>query len=64
MQLELSCEEVKKIKNLIDNRIEELRFDVNDNLSYNEDELQQVIRDYKTLRKKIELQMENLAVIK
>jgi hypothetical protein len=56
MKLELNQEEVKKIVNLINNRIEELRSDMSDEIEDCDDELRQIIRGYKSLKKKIEQQ--------
>jgi SMC interacting uncharacterized protein involved in chromosome segregation len=53
MKLELEKYEIEKILNVINNRIEELRVDINDEIEDSEDELRQIIRDYKSLIKKI-----------
>lgn len=62
MKINLDYNDIEKIRNLINNRIDEIRYDVNDNMAYGEDELKQVIRDYKALLKKIDSQVEKLAV--
>ncbi|WP_169738178.1 hypothetical protein [Clostridium akagii] len=53
MKLELEKEEVKKIVDLISNRIEELRSDINDEMEDSDDELREIIRGYKSLVKKV-----------
>lgn|GEM_PF-2188623 len=53
VKLELEKEEVKKIVDLISNRIEELRSDINDEMEDSDDELRQIIRGYKSLVKKV-----------
>ncbi len=53
VKLELEKEEVKKIVDLISNRIEELRSDINDEMEDSDDELREIIRGYKSLVKKV-----------
>lgn len=53
MKLELERKEVEKLLILITNRIDELRFDVNDDVEDNGEELRKVIREYKAIIKKI-----------
>ncbi len=53
MKLELDNVEVKKIVDLINNRIEELRTDISDEIEDSEEELREIIRGYKALIKKI-----------
>lgn len=53
MKLELDKAEVKKIVDLINNRIEELRTDISDEIEDSDEELREIIRGYKALIKKI-----------
>lgn len=57
MKIDLEKNEIEKIVTLIDSRIEELRFDINDDAEGNEEELKQVIREYKAIIKKINDQL-------
>lgn len=57
MMLNLEENEVKKIKNLINNRIQELRYDMDEEYEDSEDEVRNVIRGYKKLLSKIESQV-------
>lgn len=57
MMLNLEENEVKKIKNLINNRIQELRYDMDEEYEDSEDEVRNVIRGYKQLLSKIEGQV-------
>lgn len=59
MMLELEEKEVEKVKNLINNRIQELRYDMDEEYEDNEDELRNVIRGYKKLLSKIESQVKD-----
>lgn len=59
MMLELEEREVEKIKNLINNRIQELRYDMDEEYEDSEDEVRNVIRGYKKLLSKIESQMKD-----
>lgn len=56
MKINLEYSDIEKIRNLIENRIDELRYNVNDEMTDNEEELKQVIRDYKELLNKIDTQ--------
>lgn len=56
MKINLEYKEMEKIRNLIENRIEELRYDVSDEVVSNEEELKQVIREYKELLNKLDTQ--------
>ncbi|KOF57010.1 MULTISPECIES: hypothetical protein [Clostridium] len=57
MMLDLDASEVKKIKNLINTRIQELRYDMDEEYEDSEEELRNVIRGYKKLLGKIESQV-------
>lgn len=57
MKIDLEKNEIEKIVTLIDSRIEELRFDINDDAEGSEEELKQVIREYKAIIKKINDQL-------
>jgi len=59
MILDLEENEVKKIKNLISNRIQELRYDMDEEYEDSEDEVRSVIRGYKKLLSKIESQVKD-----
>lgn len=63
MEINLEYDDVEKIRNLINNRIDEIRYDVNDNMAYGEEDLKCVIREYKALLKKIDNQLNNLSVL-
>lgn len=53
MKLELEQADVKKVVDLINNRIEELRTDISDEIEDSDEELREIIRGYKILIKKI-----------
>lgn len=57
MKLNLETNEVDKIKNLINTRIQELRYEMGEEEEDSEDELREVIRDYKKILAKIEEQI-------
>ncbi|MFL0251190.1 hypothetical protein ACJDT4_12210 [Clostridium neuense] len=59
MMLDLDVSEVKKIKNLINTRIQELRYDMDEEYEDSEDELRNVIRGYKKLLSKIDSQVKD-----
>lgn len=64
MKIELDYEDTKRIKDLIKNRIDEIRYDIVDEMNYGEDELRQVIREYKSLLKKIDEQVDKIGIAK
>ena len=53
MKLELDNVEVKKVVDLINNRIDELRTDISDEIEDSDEELREIIRGYKALIQKI-----------
>lgn len=53
MKLELEQGDVKKVVDLINNRIEELRTDISEEIEDNDEEIREIIRGYKVLVKKI-----------
>jgi hypothetical protein len=57
MKLELEQADVKKVVDLINNRIEELRTDISDEIEDNDEEIREIIRGYKVLVKKITSQV-------
>ena len=57
MKLELEQADVKKVVDLINNRIEELRTDISDEIEDNDEEIREIIRGYKALVKKITSQV-------
>ena len=59
MILNLEKHEVERLKDLIINRINELRYDLNDEDQENEEEIRKVIREYKLLLNKVGIQIEN-----
>lgn len=64
MKIILENGDIEKVRSLITNRIDELRYDISDEMQYNEDEVRKVIREYKTLLKKIDKQIEEAGVVK
>ncbi|MDF2502851.1 MULTISPECIES: hypothetical protein [Clostridium] len=64
MKITLEYNDIGKIRSLITNRIDELRCDISDEMQDNEDEVRKVIREYKTLLKKIDEQTQKVGVIK
>lgn len=64
MRISLEQEDIKKLRSLIASRIDELRYDISDEMQYGEDEVRKVIREYKTLLKKIDEQIEEAGVVK
>lgn len=64
MRISLEQEDIKKLRGLIASRIDELRYDISDEMQYGEDEVRKVIREYKTLLKKIDEQIEEAGVVK
>ena len=58
MKLELEQADVKKVVDLINNRIEELRTDISDEIEDNDEEIREIIRGYKVLVKKITSQVQ------
>lgn len=64
MIINLEVKEIDRLRNLISNRIDELRYDITDEMQYGEDEVRKVIREYKTLLKKIDEQKERVGVLK
>lgn len=59
MMLDLEISDIKKIKNLINTRIQELRYDMDEEYEDSEDELRNVIRGYKKLLSKIDSQVKD-----
>ena len=57
MKLELEQADVKKVVDLINNRIEELRTDISDEIEDSDEEIREIIRGYKALVKKITSQV-------
>lgn len=57
MVINLEENEVERLKNLIINRIDELRYDLNDEDEENEEEIKAVIREYKVLLNKVDIQV-------
>lgn len=64
MMMNLDGKDIDRLRNLISNRIDELRYDISDEMQYGEDEVRKVIREYKTLLKKINEQIEKAGVLK
>lgn len=64
MRISLEYDDIKKLRGLITSRIDELRYDISDEMQYGEGEVRKVIREYKTLLKKIDEQIEEAGVIK
>ncbi|AGK97072.1 hypothetical protein [Clostridium pasteurianum] len=64
MRISLESDDIKKLRGLITSRIDELRYDISDEMQYGEDEVRKVIREYKALLKKIDEQIEKAGVIK
>ncbi|MFT8313364.1 MAG: hypothetical protein ABF633_03810 [Clostridium sp.] len=64
MRISLEYDDIKKLRGLITSRIDELRYDISDEMQYGEDEVRKVIREYKTLLKKIDEQIEEAGVVK
>lgn len=58
MRLDLEKKEVETVRNLVNNRIQELRDNMSGEASDNEDELRKIIRGYKSLLKKIDNEIE------
>ncbi|MDP4144826.1 MAG: hypothetical protein Q8936_10175 [Bacillota bacterium] len=54
MKLEFELDEVKIVRNLIISRINELRYDMNEEDESSEDEIRNVIREYKHILCKID----------
>lgn len=57
MKIELDETEVNTIKNLINTRIQELRYGMDEDSEDNEDEIRGVIRQYKKLLERIDGQI-------
>lgn len=64
MMMNLDGKDIDRLRNLISNRIDELRYDVGDEMQYGEDEVRKVIREYKALLKKINEQIGKAGVLK
>ncbi|UZW12647.1 hypothetical protein OSC52_12360 [Clostridium pasteurianum] len=64
MMMNLENKDIDRLRNLISNRIAELRYDINDEMQYGEDEIRKVIREYKALLKKINEQTVKTGVLK
>ena len=64
MRITLEISDIKRIRSLIANRIDELRYDISDEMQDNEEEVRKVIREYKALLKKIDEQIEEVGVAK
>ncbi|WP_234121434.1 hypothetical protein [Clostridium hydrogenum] len=56
MKIELDDNEINTVKNLINTRIQELRYGMDEDAEDNEDEIRGVIREYKKLLEKIDEQ--------